>query len=184
MIVVDSSALVAILEREVDAAVYARAIELADGLLISAVNVHETGVVLRIRRGLSALDRFWRFLVIENDFEIAAFDEIQARLALSAFDRYGKGIHPKARSILRTARPTPVASSVRAPLLFKGDDFSATDVEGCRVAGSSMKGIAASVGADAYQSPARTWASLSCASVIGIILIAKAWSFSYSPHSM
>lgn len=131
MIVVDSSALVAILEREVDAAVYARAIELADGLLISAVNVHETGVVLRIRRGLSALDRFWRFLVIENDFEIAAFDEIQARLALSAFDRYDKGIHPKARLNLADCAAYALASSVRAPLLFKGDDFSATDVEGC-----------------------------------------------------
>ena len=55
MIVVDSSALVAILEHEIDAAVYARAIEQADGLLISAVNVHETGVVLRIRRGPAAL---------------------------------------------------------------------------------------------------------------------------------
>lgn len=97
MIVVDSSALLAILEHEVDAAVYAEAIELADRLIISAVNVHETGVVLRIRRGLPALDRLWRFLVIENDFEIVAFDENQARLALSAFDRYGKGIHSKAR---------------------------------------------------------------------------------------
>ena len=41
MIVVDSSALVAILENEADAAVYAKAIEQADRLLISAVNVHE-----------------------------------------------------------------------------------------------------------------------------------------------
>jgi ribonuclease VapC len=131
MIVVDSSALVAILEHEVDAAVYARAIELADGLLVSAVNVHETGVVPRIRRGLSALDRLWRFLVIENDFEIAAFGEIQARLALSAFDRYGKGIHPKAQLNLADCAAYALASSARAPLLFKGDDFSATDVEGC-----------------------------------------------------
>jgi ribonuclease VapC len=51
MIVVDSSALLAILEHEIDAAVYASAIELADRVLVSAVNVHETGVVLRIRRG-------------------------------------------------------------------------------------------------------------------------------------
>ncbi len=76
MIVVDSSALVAILEHEINAAVYARAIERADGLLISAVNVHETGIVLRIRRGRAALDQHWRFLLIENDSEVAAFDEI------------------------------------------------------------------------------------------------------------
>ena len=131
MIVVDSSALVAILEHEVDAVVYAKAIELADRLLISAVNVHETGVVLRIRRGLSALDRLWRFLVIENDFEIAAFDENQARLALSAFDRYGKGIHSRARLNLADCAAYALASSLGAPLLFKGDDFFATDVKVC-----------------------------------------------------
>jgi ribonuclease VapC len=131
MIVVDSSALVAIFEHEGDAAVYARAIELADRLLISAVNVHETGVVLRVRRGSPALDRLWRFLVIENDFEIAAFDENQARLALSAFDRYGKGIHSKARLNLADCAAYALASSLGAPLLFKGDDFSATDIEAC-----------------------------------------------------
>lgn len=130
MIVVDSSALVAILEHEVDAAVYAKAIELADRLLISAVNVHETGVVLRVRRGLSSLARLWLFLA-ENDFESAAFDERQARLALSAFGRYGKGIDPRARLNLADCAAYALASSVSAPLLFKGDDFSATDVERC-----------------------------------------------------
>jgi len=130
MIVVDSSALVAILEHEIDAAVYAKAIELAERLLISAVNVHETGVVLRIRRGLSSLARLWLFLA-ENDFEIAAFDERQARLALSAFGRYGKGIHPRARLNLADCAAYALASSVSAPLLFKGDDFSATDIARC-----------------------------------------------------
>jgi ribonuclease VapC len=122
MIVVDSSALVAIL---------ARAIEQADRLLISAVNVHETGVVLRVRRGPAALDRFWRFLLIENNFEIAGFDEIQARLALSAFERYGKGIHSKARLNLADCAAYALASSANAPLLFKGDDFSETDLKVC-----------------------------------------------------
>ncbi len=45
MIVVDSSALIAIFEKEPDAAVYAMAIQQAARLLISAVNVHETGIV-------------------------------------------------------------------------------------------------------------------------------------------
>ncbi len=134
MIVVDSSALVAILEHEIDAAVYARAIERADRLLISAVNVHETGIVLRIRRGRAALDHLWRFLLIENDFEVAAFDEIQARLATSAFERYGKGIHSKARLNLADCAAYALASSVSAPLLFKGDDFSETDVKVCLLA--------------------------------------------------
>jgi ribonuclease VapC len=49
MIVVDSSALIAILEKEPDAAVYAAAIRRAERVLISAVNVHESGMVLRAR---------------------------------------------------------------------------------------------------------------------------------------
>ena len=131
MIVVDSSALIAILEAEADAATYATAIQQADRLLISAVNVHETGIVLRARHGIAAANRLWRFLQVENDFEIIPFDGTQAREALSAFDRYGKGIDPKARLNLADCAAYALASSVRAPLLFKGDDFSATDVEGC-----------------------------------------------------
>jgi len=129
MIVVDSSALVAILENEADAPVYAKAIEQADRLLISAVNVHETGVVLRVRRGPSAVDRLWRLLQVDNDFEIAAFDEIQARAALSAFERFGKGLHPRARLNLADCAAYALAATMSAPLLFKGDDFSATDVK-------------------------------------------------------
>jgi ribonuclease VapC len=68
MIVVDSSALVAILEKEDDAARYAEAVQQADRLLVSALNVHETGMVLRIRHGSAAVARMWRFLQQENDF--------------------------------------------------------------------------------------------------------------------
>jgi ribonuclease VapC len=131
MIVVDSSALVAILENEADAAGHATAIEQADRLLISAVNVHEAGVDLRVRRGPAAVDRLWRLLQADNDFEIAAFDEIQARAALSAFERFGKGLHPKARLNLADCAPYALAATMSAPLLFKGDDFSATDVKVC-----------------------------------------------------
>ena len=131
MIVVDSSALVAILEREPDAAVYAMAIERADRLLISAVNVHETGVVLRVRRGSAALDRLWRLLLIDNDFEIGPFDEMQARAALSAFERYGKGLNSRARLNLADCVAYALASTMGVPLLLKGDDFSQTDIATC-----------------------------------------------------
>ena len=60
MIVVDSSALVAIFENEPDAATFAAIIEDADRLLISAVTVHETGIVMRARRGMAAAERIWR----------------------------------------------------------------------------------------------------------------------------
>jgi len=57
MIVVDSSALIAILEEESDAVNYAAAIQQAHRLLISAVNVHETGIVRKDAHGLQGKDR-------------------------------------------------------------------------------------------------------------------------------
>jgi uncharacterized protein with PIN domain len=67
MIVVDSSALIAILEKEDDAVRYAAAIAQAERLLVSAMNVHETGMVLRVRRGPAAVARMWHFLQHDND---------------------------------------------------------------------------------------------------------------------
>jgi len=131
MIVVDSSALIALLEKESDAIVYAEAIQQADRLLISAVNVHETATVLRIRRGPAAVVRLWRFLQEDNDFEIVSFDEIQAREAIAAFDRYGKGIHSNARLNLADCAAYALAATRSAPLLFKGGDFAATDIQAC-----------------------------------------------------
>jgi len=87
MIVVDSSALIAILENESDARVYAEAIRQAQRLIISSVNAFETGLVLRARHGAAASNRMWRFLQDENDFEIVPFDELQAREAPAAFGR-------------------------------------------------------------------------------------------------
>jgi ribonuclease VapC len=129
MIVVDSSAIVALLEKEPDATKYAEAIHQADRLLISAVSVHETGIVLRVRRGQAAVERMWRFLQDDNDFEIIPFDALQARQALAAFDRYGKGIHSKARLNLADCAAYALAATMNAPLLFKGGDFAATDIQ-------------------------------------------------------
>jgi ribonuclease VapC len=131
MIVVDSSALIAIFEQEADAVRYETAIREAERLMMSAVNVHETGIVMRARRGETAERRMWRFLIEENDFEIVPFDEVQARAALAAFGRYGKGIDPKAKLNLADCAAYALAKTMNAPLLFKGDDFTATDVELC-----------------------------------------------------
>ncbi len=131
MIVVDSSALIAILEKEPDAASYAAALRQAERLFVSAVNVHETGTVLRIRRGATAVARMWRFLQEDNDFEIVAFDEFQAQAALAAFDRYGKGVHSKARLNIADCAAYALAATKNLPLLFKGGDFAETDLQSC-----------------------------------------------------
>ena len=73
----------------------------------------------------------WRFLLADNDFEVVAFDETQAREALAAFGRYGKGIDPQARLNLSDCAAYALARSMDLPLLFKGDDFTATDVRPC-----------------------------------------------------
>ena len=127
MIVVDSSAVVAILETEDDAILYAQAIHDADDLTMSAVNAHECAVVLRRRRGREGEGSVWAFLA-ENDIRILPFDEEQARKASEAFGRYGKGIDSKAKLNLADCAAYALATSLSAPLLFKGDDFIHTDV--------------------------------------------------------
>lgn len=127
MIVVDSSAVVAILEEEDDAVLYAHAILDADELVMSAVNAHECAVVLRRRRGPEGEQGVWTFLA-ENDIRILPFDEDQARTASAAFGRYGKGIDSRAKLNLADCAAYALATSLSAPLLFKGNDFVHTDV--------------------------------------------------------
>jgi ribonuclease VapC len=88
-------------------------------------------MVMRIRHGASAVDRMWRFLRDENDFQIVPFNESQVRAAAVTFDRYGKGIHSQARLNLADCAAYVLAMTMNAPLLFKGDDFTATGVRAC-----------------------------------------------------
>lgn len=127
MIAVDSSALIAILEREPEKQAFEDIVVAEDRCLVSAVNVHETAAVLRVRRGRAAVERFWQFLA-GNDIEIVPFDEFQARAAILAFDRYGKGLHPKARLNISDCAAYALATTMNVPLLFKGGDFAETDV--------------------------------------------------------
>ncbi|MGH6848090.1 MAG: hypothetical protein ACREC0_11840 [Methylocella sp.] len=53
------------------------------------------------------------------------------RAGAAAFDRYGKGIHSKARLNLADCAAYALAKTMDLPLLFKGDDFTATDVRAC-----------------------------------------------------
>lgn len=127
MIAVDSSALIAILEAEPGAAVYAKAIEDAEGLFVSAVTMLETGMVIRARRGEAGLVRLRRFLE-DNDFQIVPFDQTQAWEALAAFERFGKGMQSQARLNLCDCAAYSLAKTMAVPLLFKGNDFGQTDV--------------------------------------------------------
>lgn len=127
MIVVDSSALVAILCDEAEAPAFRDIITQSYRCVASALNIHETAIVMRMRGGLIAIEKMWELLV-ETETEIIAFDEIHVRAAIAAFNTYGKGIHSKARLNLADCAAYALASSLNAPLLFKGDDFAATDI--------------------------------------------------------
>jgi ribonuclease VapC len=97
---------------------------------MSAVNAHETATVLRLRHGRAAVERFWQFLS-DAEIEIVPFDDAQVRVAAAAFDLYGKGIDPKARLNLSDCAAYALAKIMNAPLLFKGDDFTQTDLQRC-----------------------------------------------------
>ena len=129
MIVVDSSALLAILFKETEQQRFKTILSGPDRCIIFAVNAHETACVLRLRHDQAMVEELWRLLA-ENEIEIVPFDEIQVRAAAVALDRYGKGIDPKARLNLCDCAAYALAKTMNSPLLFKGNDFTATDVRG------------------------------------------------------
>ncbi len=130
MIVIDSSAVLAIAFKEPDWLAFDEIITGSERCIISAVNAHETATVLRARHGADAAKLFWDMLQ-DNAVEIVPFDELQARAAAEAFNRYGKGIDPKARLNICDCAAYALAKTLNAPLLFKGDDFAQTDVTPC-----------------------------------------------------
>jgi len=127
MIVVDSSALLAIAFKEPDAGTFEEVLSRDERCIISAVNAHESATVIVARLGLDAMMRFWGMLQ-NNAIEVIPFDEAQARAAAEAFRRYGKGIDPKARLNICDCAAYALAKGTNAPLLFKGNDFPHTDV--------------------------------------------------------
>jgi ribonuclease VapC len=127
MIAIDSSAVMAILIGEPEKDAFEDVIAGAQ-CLMSAVNADETATVLRIRAGRRAVELFWQFLA-DTGIEIVAFDTMQVRAAAIAFDRYGKGIDPRAKLNLSDCAAYALAKTLDIPLLFKGADFIHTDLK-------------------------------------------------------
>src|SRR5579872_1428907 len=122
MIVIDSSALVAIFLNEPERQVFEDIVADEDRCVMSAVNVHETICVLRTRLGPKAVERFWQMLQ-DSQIEIFPFDEVQVRAAADAFDRYGKGVNSKSKLNLADCAAYALATTMNSRLLFKGRDF-------------------------------------------------------------
>ncbi|MBU6372481.1 MAG: type II toxin-antitoxin system VapC family toxin [Alphaproteobacteria bacterium] len=127
MIVVDTSALIAILVREPGADPLRAALGRADGVLVAAPVALETSMVAS-RWGdafaVQAVDGLFSLYRVE----IVAFDQALFERARDAFLRYGRGRGHPARLNLCDCMSYALAVTRNAPLLFKGDDFTHTDV--------------------------------------------------------
>jgi ribonuclease VapC len=125
--VVDTSAVMAVLQHELEAAAFARAMEADPVRLISAVSMLEAGMLVEARKGKAGsleLDN----LLLRARFEVVPFDGEQAQLARLAFRRYGRGRH-RAGLNFGDCAVYALAKTRGERLLFKGEDFARTDVE-------------------------------------------------------
>ncbi|MGH8929846.1 MAG: type II toxin-antitoxin system VapC family toxin [Egibacteraceae bacterium] len=125
--IVDTSALVAILRDEPDAEIYARALAAADTPRISAANYLETAIVIDASKDPIA-SRHVDDLVSAAGLQIEAVTADQAMVARAAYRDFGKGSGHPAQLNFGDCFAYALAKTTEQPLLFKGDDFGHTDV--------------------------------------------------------
>lgn len=125
--VIDTSALIAILFDEPERLTFERAIEENVPRLLSAMSLFEASMVMIGRHDRAGADRLDRLVRVIGAV-VVPFDEHQAGIARDAFIRYGKGRHRAALNFGDCAAYA-LAIAEAEPLLFKGTDFGATDVE-------------------------------------------------------
>jgi ribonuclease VapC len=131
--VIDTSALLAILQDEPERRSFNEVLEAADSCLLSAANLVEAAIVIEARYGTPgglALDRLLELAGVS----VVPVDEDQARIAREAYRRFGRGQHPAALSF-GDCFAYALARSRGESLLFKGDDFSRTDIEPAAASG-------------------------------------------------
>ncbi len=124
--VIDTSALVAILQNEPDRRAFNEAIEAAESRSISTASLVEASIIIESRYGpdgTRSLDLF----VSKSEISLVPVDSDQAYLARNAFRQYGKGRHPAGLNF-GDCFSYALAKALDEPLLFKGDDFTQTDI--------------------------------------------------------
>jgi ribonuclease VapC len=124
--IIDTSAIVAILFNEDDAQIYAEAISRADSCRVSAATFVEAAIVVESQtknNGSRQLDAFIR----RAGITIEPVTEEQAHIARQAFTDFGKGRHPAGLNY-GDCFSYALSKAMREPLLFKGKDFAKTDL--------------------------------------------------------
>ena len=126
--VIDSSAVIAILFDEPEAEALLSQIAVAEICRLSAASLVEVGIVLRrdaAAQRRAAFDEMLRLFSIN----VEPVTEEQAYLALDAYDRFGKGTGHPAGLNYGDCFSYALAKQAGEPLLFKGNDFTRTDLE-------------------------------------------------------
>lgn len=124
--VVDTSALLAILQDEPERRAFNEAIEGADACWLSTATFVEASIVVESRFGAEGLRQMDHFLE-RAQIELVPVDAEQAKLARAAYSRFGKGRDPAGLNY-GDCFSYALARVLSEPLLFKGDDFARTDV--------------------------------------------------------
>lgn len=124
--VVDTSALMALLLGEPEAEECAAVLAENVAYSISAFSVLEAGIVLSVRKGGAAV-RELDLLLHRTRAQIVPLTAELSEIARSAWERFGKGKHPAGLNI-GDCCSYALAASLGEPLLFKGDDFHRTDL--------------------------------------------------------
>lgn len=130
-VAIDSSAVIAIALSEPEASHFVAVLESYQRRIISAFSVMECSAVLQAKFGASA-DAMLTALMSALNLEVVGLSTSQAALGRSALTRYGKGRHPAGLN-LGDCCSYALATERGAPLLFKGNDFSQTDVQAARL---------------------------------------------------
>lgn len=125
--IIDTSAIVAIMNQEEPREVLERSLAAATGVSIGAPTRLECSMVLQGKFGIRGKTLLMRFLQ-EYRIDTIPFDDAHAETASEAFHRYGKGRHP-ARLNMGDCASYATARLARRPLLCIGDDFPQTDLE-------------------------------------------------------
>ena len=129
--VIDSSAIIAILFDEPESTQFAQAIEADPVRQISTANYLETSIVVSFRTQFAGERQLDHFL-LEAGIEIIPVELEQAEIARTAYRRYGKGNHPAALNF-GDCFSYALSYTTGEPLLFKGNDFSQTDIRICEL---------------------------------------------------
>ena len=127
-VIVDSSAVIAILQNEPEAAAFARLAGAAERCRISAANYLEAAIIIDSRRDTVAGHRL-DDLLFELQIVVEPVTEQQARIARDAYRDFGRGSGHPARLNFGDCFAYALARAAHEPLLFKGEDFGHTDIE-------------------------------------------------------